>query len=473
MSFHWDQPMLVERDAGTPPPLWVYVVAFLVVECIALGFTVATWPAGKPVASWAFLRGILLVGPVFSGALCAFIYHCAHGQYAFETAVTNQEGWRRKLSWQRLCRSGVGVLDSVILAPEPDLAERMLGLDGTPPENPGKVMPLDGPDDEGAESRLHAVLERLLAPLAPKLVGARKSDSFQLFMHGDRDDSSDVINAVWKKLELPGFPRIVRMDDDTEPKFAEKWFPADSGSYYRLVVAWHLNDGGPDVPKDCSEFAVALLLASHELLYEKRDKIKAQAWLLRGIEAEADQVEEALTLLLNAEQVEKKRIRHFWYSRLKGLAQHATLGAVRESGLEVSTHVLDAAIGPQAPASRWLVYALAAKMAHFGQGTQLVTLPGEKGVTLNLAARQPQATNLPWKDSYGYSLFPTAEALLVCLSVTGVLLLAGSEGSGDFSLALTCIAAMVILSSAFCAARFFRERQLVDECWRLTRGGSW
>jgi hypothetical protein len=473
MNFRWDQPMVAERDTGTPPPLWVYVVALLVVECIVLGLTVATWPAGKPVASWAFLRGVLLVGPVFWGALCAFIYHSAHGQYAFETAVINQEGWRLRTSWQRRGHSGVGVVDSVILAPEPDLAERMLGLDGTPPQNSGKVMPLDGPDDKEAESRLHAVLERLLAPLAPKLVGAMKSRSFLLFMQGDRDESSEVINAVWTKLELPGFPRIVRMNADTEPKFAEKWFPADSDPYYRLVLAWHLNDRGPDVPKECSEFAVALLLASHDFLYEKRDKIKAQAWLLRGIETEADQVEDALTSLLRAEQVETKRIRNFWHSRLKGLAQHATLGAVKESGLEISTHALDIAIGPQAPASRWLVYALAAKMAHFGQGAQLVALPGEKGVTLNLAARQPQQTNAPWKDSYGYSLFPTAEALFVCLVLLGIRLLPGAEGEGSFGLTLTCLAAMVILSAAFGVARFFREKQLVDECWRRTRGGSW
>jgi hypothetical protein len=33
----------------------------------------------------------------------------------------------------------MAVLDSVILTPEPDLAERMLKLEGSPPENPGKV----------------------------------------------------------------------------------------------------------------------------------------------------------------------------------------------------------------------------------------------------------------------------------------------------------------------------------------------
>jgi hypothetical protein len=473
MSFRWDQPMVAERDPGKPPPLWVYVVAVIVVEIAALALTVANWPAGKPVASWAFLRGIVQVGPIISAALCAFIYHIAHGNFVFEAAVTNQEGWRRKLAWQRACRSGVGVLDSVVLAPEPDLAERMLGLDGTPPENPGKVMALDIAHDEGAESRLHAVLERLLTPLTAKLARAVKSNSLQLFMHGDRDESSDVIRAVWKELELPGSPRIVRMDDSTEPRFAEKWFPADTDTHYRLVVAWHLNDGGPDLPVEHSEFAVALLLASHDLLYQQRDRVTPQAWLLREIEAEADRVEEALTLLLAAAQLETKRIRHFWHNCLKGLARHATLGAVKESGLEVAQHTPDIAVGPQAPASRWLVYALAAQMAHFGQGAQLLALPGKKGVTLNLVARKLEKADLPWKDSYWYSCFPGAEALFVGLAIAGLLSLENPEDRGGLGLALSYIALMVILICGCWGLKLLREKQLVDECWRESQGGIW
>jgi hypothetical protein len=314
------------------------------------------------------------------------------------------------------------------------------------------------------------VLERLLAPLAPKLARAMKSESFLLLMQGDRDESSETIYAVWKRLELPGFPRIVRMGASTEPKFAEKWFAADSDPYYRLVLAWHLNDY-PDAPKDSSEFAVALLLGSRQLLDNERDKLRPQAWLLRGIESEADRVEEALTLLLGAEQVETKRIRHFWPSGLKGLAHHATLGAVRDSGLEVATHALDAAIGPQAPASRWLVYALAAKMAHFGQGAQLVALPGTKGVTLNLAAREPQGVDLPWKDSYRYSIVPLAEWIFITFML--LFLLALDDSKAWSTLDTVIAAAWPILLAAFLAARIYQVRKLTEKCWRRSRGGSW
>lgn len=465
MAFRWDEPMLEEREVGEPPPLWLYVVLLVVVECVGFGMTVANWPKGKSVNSWEFVRGLLLVGPVFWGALCAFVYHGFYGQYAFETAVTNQEAWQRKRSWLRSSRSGVGVLDSVVLAPEPDLAERMLALDGTPPENHGKMMTLEELDE--GESRLRVLLEKLLAPLATKLAGAMRSESFQLMMQGDRDDSSDVINAVWKTLELPGFPRIIRMRPDTGPKFADKWFQADADPQYRLVLAWHLNDGGPAAPLEYSEFGVALLLGSHPLMWEKRDKLRGQAWLLRGIETEADQVEDALAQLLKAEQVEAKRIRHFWHSRLKGPAQHATLGAVRDSELKVSTHALETAIGPQAPASRWLVYVLAARMVHFGQGAQLVALPGEKGVTLNLAIKEPHGVDLPWKDSYGYTIVPIAEALFVCLTFLGIALLDPAEGWNGIE--TVCLVVAIFGSAGFFAARYFRREQLLHECWRACR----
>jgi hypothetical protein len=466
MKFRWDQVIPDEKEASEPPPIWIYLVLFIAVECVALALTVATWPTGKPIAPKEFLRGVLLIGPVFWGAVCAFVYYGAHGMYAFEAAVFNQEGWRLRRSWQYESRSGVAVLDSVVLAPEPDLAERMLSLDGTPPQNPGKVMALDM-NETGAESRLYAVLKELLMPLAPKLAAAMHSNSFQLMMQGDRDESSDIIHAVWKKLELPGAPDIVCMRPTTEPKFAERWFPADCGPYHRLVLAWHLNDAGPEVAEDYSEFAVALLLGSSQLMYDKRDKLRAQAWLLRGIATEADQVEDALTLLLQAGQVETKRIRHFWHSRLKGLARHATLGAIRDSGLEVSGHALEPAIGPQAPMSRWLLYALAARMAYFGQGAQLVAQPGEKGVMLSLAVREPQPVNAPWKDSYGYWIIPTAEFVFISLSMIGLLLL--DSGSGSSGPDTTIAVAWPLLIAAFFVERYFRSRRLVEDFWSLYR----
>ncbi|KWO20320.1 hypothetical protein WM25_11335 [Burkholderia ubonensis] len=193
----------------------------------------------------------------------------------------------------------MAVLDSVILTPEPDLAERMLKLEGSPPENPGKVMLLGSVNATDATSRIGSLLETLLTPLAARLAQAARGNSFEIVMQCDREEWSTDVKAVWERLKLPGRPRIRWIDNDRNVNFAENWFTDKSDSpfayshyavdrtpKYRLVVAWHLNDDVPDIPPTTSEAAVALLLGSSALVQEKPE-LKRQAWLLRQVVGEA------------------------------------------------------------------------------------------------------------------------------------------------------------------------------------------
>ncbi|WP_438489702.1 hypothetical protein, partial [Listeria monocytogenes] len=91
----------------------------------------------------------------------------------------------------------MAVLDTVIFAPEPDLAERMLKLDGSPPENPGRVMRLNGIESTDGAPRERMVIEALLAPLAAKLARAARSDSFDIVMQCERAESYVDVLAVW------------------------------------------------------------------------------------------------------------------------------------------------------------------------------------------------------------------------------------------------------------------------------------
>ncbi|MGW8408453.1 hypothetical protein ACWGLS_31770, partial [Streptomyces albidoflavus] len=141
-----------------------------------------------------------------------------------------------------------------ILTPEADLAERMLKLEGSPPENPGKVMLLGGLDATHVASRVSSLLETLLTPLAARLAEASRSNSFEIVMQCDRQEWSTDVKAVWERLKLPGRPRVRWIDNHRNVNFAENWFTGKSDSpfasshyavdgtpKYRLVVAWHLN----------------------------------------------------------------------------------------------------------------------------------------------------------------------------------------------------------------------------------------
>ena len=476
MKFRWDQPIPDEWTAGKPPPIWTYLLLFMVVESVALGLTATTWPQGKSVASPDFVRYVMLVPLAVWLAFCIALHRALYGGFAFEAAVKNSARRELLTRWQRLSRKGVAVLDSVILTPEPDLGERMLGLDGKPPENPGKVMTLDGLDSVDGRSRVYAMLERLLLPLTAKLTRAARGGSFDIVMQCERAESSLDVRTVWECLDLPGRPRIRWIGNDAVPGFADAWFEDDSHApyasasfvidrtpRYRLLLAWHLNDDGPDASPEVSESAVALLFGSAALLDDKPG-IKQQAWLLRERVSDAVEIDESLSLLLRAQQVPHERIRHVWHSRLEGLSRHATLGAVRDTELKLEEHALDPAIGPQAPAARWVVQALAAKMAHFGQGAQLVALPHENGVALNLVAKQPSAFEVPWKAEYGYSLFPAAELATCFLLWVATLLLSLDEQWGTVQTVATGVC--IFLAILLAGARFMSCRFYTGEIWR-------
>lgn len=410
MGFSWSPRFSSEWEAQEPPSIWFFLALYLIVQGFALAMVVPDLPKVGSIP-WDRVIHDAVAVPFFCWvALSCMVWLFAYDIPARQAAAHNTARWHEITRWQRQSRAGMAVLDSVILTPEPDLAERMLKLEGSPPENPGKVMRLASVEGADAALRERAMFEKLLTPLAARLALAAKSDSFEIVIQCERAESSLDVQAVWEQTGLRGKPRVRWIGNDRDPGFAEDWFNDDEHSAchaygidtmpkYRLVLAWHLNDESADVKPDVSEAAVALLFGSPALMQAKQ---KSQGWLLRQIVADADEADKALALLLGSEQVPHARIRHFWYSRLKGLAQHATLGAVKESDLRVDEHALDPAIGPQAPVARWVLQALAAKMAHFGQGAQLIALPHEQGIALNVVAKEPDRVEVPWKKEYGY-----------------------------------------------------------------------
>lgn len=456
MSFRWNPQFPSEWEVPEPPSIWVYFLLYLIIEGMALAMVVPGLPKFGSLP-WDRLLRYAGAVPFFAWlALSSAVFWFAYDIPATLAAEHNAARWHEITGWQRQSRSGVVVLDSAILTPEPDLAVRMLGLEGEAPDNPGRVMAIEAMGATDAP-RVQRVLTQLLTPLRPRLAQAMRSDSFDIVTQAEGVELAAQVQEVWKQLELPGTPRIGSLGIGTDPGLAEHWFEEDAQplySYapyhgdrtpkYRLLLAWHLNEEGLDVEHKHSEAAVALLLGSPALMYGKPD-IKHQAWLLREITGEPDQVDRSLTSLLKAGQVQVERIRHFWHSGLKGLAQHATLGAVRESGLKLEEHALDQAIGPQAPVVRWVSQALAAKMAQFGQGAQLVALPHEQGVALNVVAKEPAPVDVPWKDEYGYKLLVGPECCaFVSLWMVNVLLSPDKDWSTTDTL-ITCLTVLVTL----------------------------
>jgi len=451
MSFKWDPQFSSEQKAVEPLPIWFFIFLYVLIEGFALFVVVPGLPKGSFPRDKFLHDAVVIPFFLWTGISCLLLM-AAYDTPATLVANHNTKRWNEIASWQQRSCAGVAVLDSVMLTPEPDLAERMLKLEGTPPENPGRVMALEnivGTDDQ---TRLHTLLEALLTPLAGRLAQAAKAGSFEIVMQCEDEELSSEVRAAWGKVGLPGQPVVRCLDNSRDVDFAEDWFkddrrPAwygdDPTPKYQLMLAWHLNDANPDIVPTASEAAVALLLASSALMREQ-PKLKYQAWLLRQIAGDADQVDKSLARLLKAEQVPNELIHHFWHSRLKGLAQHATLGAVRESGLKVEEHAIDLAIGPQAHVARWVLQALAAKMVQFGQGAQLVASPREQGVALNVVAKEPAGVTVPWKQEYDYNPFFGPEQGAFA-SLWAIAMLVTPKGWSTGDTAITCAVAVAMV----------------------------
>uniref|UniRef100_UPI002ABD91FA hypothetical protein n=1 Tax=Paraburkholderia sp. J63 TaxID=2805434 RepID=UPI002ABD91FA len=84
--------------------------------------------------------------------------------------------------------------------------------------------------------------------------------------------------------------------------------------------------------------------------------------------------------------------------------------------------------------------------------------------------KEPQGVELPWKDSYGYTMVPLAQVLFVCLLTLGLGLLDTTPGWNGLDTA--CLVVAIVGSAGFFAVRYFRHKQLLHECWRVLHGGS-
>ncbi|KWO47201.1 hypothetical protein [Burkholderia territorii] len=125
------------------------------------------------------------------------------------------------------------------------------------------------------------------------------------------------------------------------------------------------------------------------------------------------------------------------------------MGALKESDLKVEEHALDSAIGPQAPVARWVLQAMAAKMAQFGQCAQLIAIPHQQsGIALNVVAKEPARLAVPWKKEYEYAPIVGPE-LGVLVSTWMVLMLLLPKGWSTENIVLSCVIAVAIVVCFF------------------------
>ena len=113
-----------------------------------------------------------------------------------------------------------GNTGSSSITPEAELAERMLGLEGSVPMNPDKAMALTDMGMAEGETRLAQVLEALLTPLAGTIALVVRKGTFDIMMQSRTADDRLELRRAWGKLKLPDTPQICwRAHDSAFPSW--------------------------------------------------------------------------------------------------------------------------------------------------------------------------------------------------------------------------------------------------------------
>jgi len=457
MSMQWGLPDPPEEPLPSPPPFWVYIIVLVVLILAGAFITVANWPKEKPSMTGEFFGDIFALPAILWVFVCALIYHMGYEFKHLQVVTWNIQCWRYRVRQQQWARQTLAILGSSSITPEVELAERMLGLEGSMPMNPDKVMALSDLRAVEGETRPATVLEALLTPLVVTIMSVTRKGTFDIVVHSRAADDALELRRVWGKLKLPGPPEIRWSPCDSAFPSGE-WLDSTSMPDFQLVVAWQLHEPGLD--PTFSEAATALLLAKPAALERWKGKVKPQAHLYRPIVADSDAIGTGLANLLKGEQVPQDRIKHFWSSRLNRMTRHATKEAIKDGGLPAVEHDLDHAMGKPGPVNAWLLQALAAEMVQHGQGAQLVAVPFDTGVSFNLVGGEPAPVAIPYDARLTHSPVSIPTTLGILALATFLVLLPHPVFNTTVCLVVFAIALLLI---AIMTGGDYLTRRLIEQ----------
>lgn len=393
MTMEWRLPRPKALEYGKPPSAWIVVAIFVVAYVAGFVLTVLTWESGRPVMSADFFVRVLVVPLMVGGGLGACVY-CDHEAWIDYVEIWAGLRGQCQSAWHAWAQGRIAILGCVTLTPERDLAERMLGLEGSEPQNAGKHLALSvhgraEPDDEGeiavaTASRFEGVLESIIEPFTSQILRFADRHTFSIIVQSELDDAVDEVRARLRRLNLTRPERVTveRATERLDASLIHQWLNKGKMPDFCLLLACQLHQDG-QAPQ-YSEAAVGMLFTSIDVLGRYREELRPKAYVFQPISAATDSVADAMRDMLEARQVPLERIGHLWLSALRRQGNHATVAAASAAGLNVAVHDVEMATGLPGPANALLTHALAAEMVEHGQGTQLIATSGGAGVLLSM-----------------------------------------------------------------------------------------
>lgn len=237
------------------------------------------------------------------GALPAILlWFCIFGMvfYRYERSVNavllwNAETERTKQLWRRWSKKQRRVVGNVILTPEDNGVDLLLGKSEEIPAYPEKARSLFA-DLPGLNRRLTFIDQET----EKNYPGYRHHLSEIVIQHSDRHLKEIIAQAVYRQWDL-------------YPKFSSKvesFCADDESEQFSLVLFVCLQDWAGRQTEKYSEFMTAQLIASHD--FASKNDVPVIAGVGRSLSA--DSLSDALDMLSEYNQLEKDLVRYIWLS---------------------------------------------------------------------------------------------------------------------------------------------------------------
>lgn len=462
---NWRLPAMARNTLPKLPAWWWWLAVpavCIAVAAIALFFT---WPVQRGFTDLRFWLWMLLLPVLASGAVMAFVLSAA-------LQARRRIDWRhlfidRKYAhWQHWGRRSLRLAAFHCLTPEPDVASRTLGLEGTPPQAPPKPedIMLTVPVLIG-ESQLKSVVIQTLTPLHTAL---RALPVVEIWLYGNFDEKLAIpaIEHYWShQLNKRINPEHIHIQDKVaDAALLHAWCDEDF-AIPRLVITLHLLDG----KSQASASSSALLFQRSSGPVMKAPPFRP-VYLFRPLITQAHGLEADFPSFLAAGQTDPNRLSHLWDTGLQSRERGALLALMDEHGVPLPAqgrHDLSLLLGPASPASFWLALCLAAQGCDLGQRGQLVAAQSDESISLVQLSTQPAApVDLPRDTISRYPLAYLGGIFAVMLA----LILLPSERDTQIAMlpwlggGLVIVAALLSFSVPL-ALRLWRKQ--LDVEWHL------
>lgn len=347
-------------------PLNIMLVISCAIFLLCMMYHILNWLQEKKVADDLTWNAIVIPSLIVLVIWCVVII--IHGIISFPFYYAGYLEQYGMYKWKNWAIQALPLLDYSSILPVPELALKIQKLEGEAPAGSATPLRIDIEVDSMDDARVDKVLRRLIEPLKNSLVKEYRPFNTWLYVKGADDTIGNSFRAVLASLGISSnkVGDVNILHDCPDYSLINDWIGLNI-SENNLVITVELHNKNNS---DFFESANAFIFTNAKLLEDKDTPL----YLLRMMDSTPYYLDEIVSAYLSAQQVDVSKIKKMWFNSLDKQSKLVMFSGVENAKVNIladSRYELEAVTGQSTEVQRWVVLALAADAAKYGQGHQL------------------------------------------------------------------------------------------------------